>query len=659
MKKVYLMLIFLVQVSVAFSQTHFTKGFIGSGFNQMNLVVVRAQIDGVGPLEAGDEIAVFDGNLCVGAVLLTKTLNPDDSLTFVAFAASSEEAGDQAGFRQGNKMYFRFWDSSAGIEYHNVIPIVTDNQGVVIPNSFEPNGTAYINASTANTTKTWTDLSTNSWDDPGSWDPEGIPEPFNDVIIPAGLSQYPNILAAGSAFCGNLQLEAGATIVIASLTSGTGSLIVSGDISGAGTMTARRFIPANGWHLVSSPLSGQTIAGFLSANSAIPTKDVTKRGMMDYSESADNWNDYFTNSSSGSIGLGKGYCVRRSTNGVVNFLGTIADGNVQSTLSKSNFGWNLIGNPFTSAIYVRQEVNGFLTVNEAKIDPSFLALYLWDPVADKYTIVNNSEGQSNLASGQGFFVKAASAGNVTFTQAMQVHQTDAPFKSAAIQWPSVVLNAKAAELTGSTKINFNEEMNLGLDPGYDAGIFRSGKGFDIYSKLVTDNGVDFMVQALPGKPGDSYIIPVGVDAVKGGEVVFSAQTTNLPAGYDVLIEDKLTNTVTNLKNGELYVANVAAETKGTGRFYLHVGSSVQTKISELTKEEIVVYTIGQTLYVKGNVSSDAQFLVYSIDGRLVNQVAAKSQNLNQINIAGYSPGIYFVNIQDEVKHKPVKFVVGK
>ena len=142
MKKVYLMLIFLVQVSVAFSQTHFTKGFIGSGFNQMNLVVVRAQIDGVGPLEAGDEIAVFDGNLCVGAVLLTKTLNPDDSLTFVAFAASSEEAGDQAGFRQGNKMYFRFWDSSAGIEYHNVIPIVTDNKGATITNSFEPNGTS-------------------------------------------------------------------------------------------------------------------------------------------------------------------------------------------------------------------------------------------------------------------------------------------------------------------------------------------------------------------------------------------------------------------------------------------------------------------------------------------------------------------------------------
>ncbi|TNF45359.1 MAG: T9SS type A sorting domain-containing protein, partial [Bacteroidetes bacterium] len=159
--------------------------------------------------------------------------------------------------------------------------------------------------------------------------------------------------------------------------------------------------------------------------------------------------------------------------------------------------------------------------------------------------------------------------------------------------------------------------------------------------------------------GDSYIIPIGVDAVKGGEVVFSAQTASLPTGYDVMLEDKLTNTVTNLKNGELYVANVATETKGTGRFYLHAGSSVQTKISELTKEEIIVYTIDQMLYVKGNVGNDAQFMVYSIDGRLMNQFGAKSQNLNQMSIAGYTPGIYFVNIQDKVKHKPVKFVVGK
>jgi hypothetical protein len=126
-----------------------------------------------------------------------------------------------------------------------------------------------------------------------------------------------------------------------------------------------------------------------------------------------------------------------------------------------------------------------------------------------------------------------------------------------------------------------------------------------------------------------------------------------------MIEDKLTNSIANLKNGEMYVANVASDTKGTGRFYLHVGSSVQTAVQEIQQNELSVYTIDQTLYIKGNVGKSAQFMVYSIDGRLINRFGATSQNLNQMSTAGYTPGVYFVKVQDKIKYKPVKFVVGK
>ena len=670
MKKVYLLLTILIQFSLANSQTHFTKAFVGAGYNQMNIIVNSASIGGV-QLQTGDEIAVFDGNLCVGAVILTQDLVSGQSSTYPLLVASADD-GNANGFKQGNKMYFRFWDSSAGVEYHNIIPIVTDNQGLVINNAFDPNGTSYVNASTANTTKTWNPFfdpideiyPDRNWNTPENWNPNGVPEPYSDIIIPGGAIPTPTIGTNVGAYCGKIALNNTSSLQLNSGGTGTGSLIVSSDISGSGPISARRYVLNNGWHLISSPVNGQSLSSFVSAVSNDIPEKTGNRGMMDYNEVTDNWNNYFTNSTSGQLSKGTGYCVRRSTSdGFMNFAGTLSGGNVSVSLSKSSNGWNLIGNPFTSAMYVKQEVNGFLTVNKDKLDPSFVALYLWDPTlnsnAGGYTIINNSEGQSNLALGQGFFVKAAAAGNVTFTQAMQVHQTNAPLKSDVVPLPSVVLNAIAAELTGSTKINFNEEMTLGLDPGYDAGLFRSGHGFDIYSKLVTDNGVNFAIQALPGKAGESYVIPIGVDAVKGGEVVFSAQTASLPAGYDVMLEDKLTNSVTNLKNGELYVANLSADTKGTGRFYLHVGSSVQTNIKELTKEEIVVYTIDQMLYVKGNVSSDAQFLVYSVDGRLINQFGAKSQNLNQTSIAGYTPGIYFVNVQDKFKHKPVKFVVGK
>jgi hypothetical protein len=59
------------------------------------------------------------------------------------------------------------------------------------------------------------------------------------------------------------------------------------------------------------------------------------------------------------------------------------------------------------------------------------------------------------------------------------------------------------------------------------------------------------------------------------------------------------------------------------------------------------------------VSNNAQFLVYSIDGRLIDRFGATSQNLNRMNTTGFTPGIYFVKVMDKTKYNPVKFVVGK
>lgn len=657
MKKLYLLLAILVQVSVVFSQ-HFVKGYTSlNPYDPMNIVIKSAKIDGVS-LEIDDEIAVFDGNLCCGVWVVDKLIEiPLPSV----YASTEYPIGSQNGMKSGNTMYFRFWDNSAGKEYHNVIATVLDDKDVEIPNVFASNGTAFVQLTNSNTTKTWTDNSLPIWSDPDAWDPIGVPEPIHDVIIPSGTT-VPSISASVNAYCGTLTLDNNLSIL--STASGTGSLLVTADISGAGNVTSKRYMIGNAWHLVSSPLSGQTISDFLSssANNTIPTKPITNlRGFTDYSESGDKWNDYFINSTAGSIEPGKGYLTRSSANTAITFSGSVSNGNISIAISKSSNGWNLIGNPYASALYINQEVNGFLTVNSGMIDDNYEACYVWDQTANSgsgaYAPITGNEGQSNLATGQGFFVKAASAGNISFTKSMQVHQTDAPFKSSVIPSPNVVFTAMAGGIYSSTKINFNEKMTLGLDPSYDAGILKSGNGFDIYSRLVTDNGINFAIQALPGFANDNYIIPIGVDALKGGEVVFSAQSLNLPVSYDLIIEDKLTNSQTNIKNGGLYVANVADGAKGIGRFYLHVGASVLTGLDDIHKDEVVVYTMDQTLFIKGSVSNNAQIMVYSVDGRLVKRFAATSPNLNKMSVAGFSPGVYILNIQDVNGYKPVKFVV--
>jgi hypothetical protein len=54
-------------------------------------------------------------------------------------------------------------------------------------NQFASYLTVFVYASTANTTKTWTGADDAiSWNNSLNWNPEGIPEPSDEVVIPGG-----------------------------------------------------------------------------------------------------------------------------------------------------------------------------------------------------------------------------------------------------------------------------------------------------------------------------------------------------------------------------------------------------------------------------------------------------------------------------------------
>ncbi|MBN2761575.1 MAG: T9SS type A sorting domain-containing protein [Bacteroidales bacterium] len=118
------------------SETHFTTVWTGNGWEQMNLYALTATIDGV-DMQPGDEIAVFDGEYCVGAGVLTEVLN--GTTTYLMFIASHNDAEppDVNGFEEGHEIIFRLWDVSEQAEVTTVEAIYTAGTGL-----FEPNGTA-------------------------------------------------------------------------------------------------------------------------------------------------------------------------------------------------------------------------------------------------------------------------------------------------------------------------------------------------------------------------------------------------------------------------------------------------------------------------------------------------------------------------------------
>jgi len=512
-------------------------------------------------------------------------------------------------------------------------------------------------------TLTWTGDTDTDWNTDYNWDGEIVPTSADDVIIPSGLSNQPIISATTQANCNNLTVESdsGASLTIESSDSGTGSLIVNG--TSTGSVTCERYMTENIWHIVSPIATGGDISTFIQdAGNAIALSG-SNYGMMDYNETTNAWNSYYTSSTSENFPAGKGYGIRRSSDGVVTFTGALTSGTNTVAITKDGVeGWNLIGNPFPSSIYMNTDANAsynFLKTNAidaSKLDANYACIYLWDEASSTYKILGNTSYSGRdldinvFAPGQAFFVKAASAGTVEFNNNMQVHQTGAMFKARAstLSWPGITLTASNIATSSSAIITFNDNMTNGLDPTYDAGLLRGTNGLSLYTRLLEDNGVDFAVQCLP-ENYNNLLIPVGVDSKEGGEITFSAETVDLPAACNVILEDRTTKTFTTLTGGATYKTTVLAGTTDIGRFYIRTGDNFTTGTSGLTAAicNLKAYTVNGAIIIEGEVSDQAIATLYDLQGLKVLVHSLQKGSLNILSCPDLINGIYLLTIQQD------------
>jgi uncharacterized protein (TIGR02145 family) len=91
---------------------HFKPVYPGNGLDHMNIYLKNSTLEGVG-LKAGDEIGVFDGIHCVGAVVIE-----DPNLEFLTVMVSFDDPTTKEidGFTEGNTIDLKLWDTQSGIE---------------------------------------------------------------------------------------------------------------------------------------------------------------------------------------------------------------------------------------------------------------------------------------------------------------------------------------------------------------------------------------------------------------------------------------------------------------------------------------------------------------------------------------------------------------
>ncbi len=445
---------------------------------------------------------------------------------------------------------------------------------------------------------------------------------------------------------GALTNNAGTTdFVLKSDASNTASLIVNGTSSG--NVTVQRYLTGDGntWHLTGVPVVGQEINGFITAAGNSFATHEGQYGLGVYNEADDSWTT-FTAATLGNLTAGQGYEANRSANGIVSFEGALSAAQVDVPMVRTGNGWNLLGNPYPCSLYANDPEdnnnNNFIDVNTLVMDASYVALYLWNASTSQYDVVNNSSAVTYIPSGQAFFIKSKEGGGTAnFKTAMRVHQPDVVFKSDVAN-SQLTLIANNGERTKTTEFRFIEGTTLGLDPGYDAGLFNGKTDeFKLCSRLMQDNGIGFALQCFPADDFESVTVPIELNSVTN-TVEFSVETSNLPSNIKVYLEDKLDNSFNLLDGTQTYAAQVNIG-ENSGRFYLHTSQQALDQMTELNdgEYEIIPQVQSSSLLICGNVPEGSHLSIIDLMGRTVFKTTVNSST---VNVPSLNNGIYIVKL---------------
>ena len=535
----------------------------------------------------------------------------------------------------------------------------------------------------------WIGCEDSDWNNPANWLTGVIPGTLDDVVISVS-GNYPAI--TGTLTCNSISVSPGACLTVesgavlnsavtinTSAPDNNGSLVNLGVINGQ--ITYNRFLRPEDQlgdrHFFASPVGNQDAGVFITNNSSKVYQ------LWTYVESTGSWSLLTL----GNFRPGRGYNVDQveESDGLLTFTGISINSASFSASSPyatgytnrstpedyhelarwatgrswENYGgggWNLMGNPFASAM----DAGAFIAANSGSFDPHYQALYVYDGTTNVYryaaaTVPGYPSGPGSFGNyvqaGQGFYALALYNNiSFSFTPAMQVHQSDLVLmKSAGIEdpWPGLVLKVNHSSGEASTTIIYNEDMSTGVDPGFDVGMLSTGADLEVYTSLVQkDNNINFARQALPLIDYDRTSVPLGIDFKKGGEITLSAAT--VPIGNNKFwLEDRVTGIFTDLTT-KSYTVTLPVNTFGTGRFFIIASTNTPTTINlpENDDSDIRIWNTGNKVIIKGNLDVGANCEIYELTGRKVMEHRLTDNQMNIIDLPSGIKGILFIRVTD-------------
>jgi len=462
---------------------------------------------------------------------------------------------------------------------------------------------------------TWEGSASSDWNTAANWSGNAVPTATDNVIIPTVATNNPVIAALASADCNNLTINSGGVLTIQSTMAGTGSLITAGTFTNNGTFTVERYLSDAGWHFVAPSTKDVTANNFYWNEAPICW-------LTSHNETDDSWT-YNTDLGT-SMPVGKGWSVwlddATKSSAIATMTGDIQTTDFTVSLAKSGNGWNLIGNPFTSAI----DCDAINWTSASRVSFTTGTQYIWDNNYNggDYRTWNGSAGDLTdgiIPISQAFFVQAIFPGNLSIPLSARVHNSTDIYKSteSKSENPYVRLQLDFENHGNTVFIGFPEYGTSSFDFMGDATKLYSNNEFpQIY---VVEGGVELSTNALAPLNGESKTVPLHLDQVVEGEYTFTlSQLENLP-NMLISLEDLQTGTIHDLVNHPVYTFHASSGDEKS-RFLLHFKSTAIGINEDLMNENefMNIYTATNSICISSKgaaVHESGNVEVYSLVGQ--------------------------------------------
>jgi hypothetical protein len=523
--------------------------------------------------------------------------------------------------------------------YQNNVDGQNGKWGVIIPNT-AANGVrriAYYDINTGNLLYVQKDAD-------GTWGTTNTANPTNGSTgaeIPHNQADEMEIF---SGF--NIDLQNGQTLTVGALTTNNlltledGASLIGGSTNGAVTLK-RNIAGTNQFHLISSPVSGAVVGN------VFPASQYNTLWLREYDEPTGSW---VNKTIADNFATGKGYSLVTTDAGTTaTFAGNLVNTDQNLTLSyqgtsgnSSYDGWNLLGNPFSSAL--DRDLGSW---NPTNVEP---AVYVFDN--GNYLSWNGTGTLTDgiIPLGQGFFMKAqANNGTVTLPAAARVHSNQAFYKSSPVNTLRVDVSSGANAYTDALVIRYAEGASAEYDAAYDA---RKLSGLADAPEIWCPGEVSTSLNTLPSIEENPEVSIAFKPAAEALHTLSFSGLESFEYSGPILLTDLLTGSHIDLRHQTKYEF-MASSSQPENRFKLTF-ASVGIDEPQALNGVNAWYQDG-AIRLAQLPATPCQAELYSTDGKLLLS-ARVMPTQNHIPVSLKS-AVYILRLLDGNQVRNIKFIV--